>query len=293
MKTVQMTQGQYQRKRAYHIDPLMAASVEIIEPEFFHRHNGEIDADDLAKEEKRKRSVLGIIAALVLFLLIVPYSQVTQTSVDAAPNSATVSPGDADMQVAKVQLTLKSMGYSLVVDGVYGPQTGKAIRHFQKANGLYVDGIVGPRTAAILFATGAAATQPAKRLNQYGLNGLPFAPAGLDACAEMVYYMRQAGLPERFGDGGRHQRWTRSDGLGWRESKCRNDVTSSTGCCVGYWQNYISSHLSRMSAYRPRIINECKVDERSDILGTSALAKQKQACVTKVVYDISGLAPWN
>jgi hypothetical protein len=35
------------------------------------------------------------------------------------------------------------------------------------------------------------------------------------------------------------------------------------------------------------------VNGRSDILGESPLAKQKQMCVTKVVFDISGYGPWS
>lgn len=39
----------------------------------------------------------------------------------------------------KVQQVLKDKGfYSGPIDGVYGPQTGDAIRAFQKANGLHV-----------------------------------------------------------------------------------------------------------------------------------------------------------
>lgn len=138
---------------------------------------------------------------------------------------------------------------------------------------------------------------PAKRLNPpapppMGLNGLPFAFWVMDECQEMMFYMNQAGLPQRFGDSGRHQLWVHSDGIGWRESKCDNTAVSLTKCCVGYWQNYISSHLSSQSQYRHRIVYECQVTSRSDILGESPLQKQKQACVTKVVYDISGLIPW-
>lgn len=200
----------------------------------------------------------------------------------------------------EVQTILVHHGYSLKIDGIYGPQTQKAIRNWQKANRLFVDGIAGPVTLTSLRNSingPATGTVPALRLNpppqqEFGLNGLPFAPDGLDNCQEMVFYMQQAGLPDRFDDSGRHSRWTRSDGFGWRESKCNNSAISQTGCCGGYWQEYISSHLSRGSAYRERIIDECQVNEMNDIKGDSPLQKQRQACVTKVVFDISGFSPW-
>lgn len=207
----------------------------------------------------------------------------------------------------EVQMILSHHGYRLKIDGIFGQKTDKAVRHWQRSNKLTVDGVPGPVTMKSLrnsikqetkwlLDTSIPLTEtkpltPPVRQGQ-GLNSLPFAPEGIDSCAEMVFYMQQAGLPDRFGDSGRHQRWTHSDGIGWRESKCTNTAISSIGCCVGYWQNYISSHLSRQSQYRDRIINECQVNGRSDILGDDPLQKQKQACVTKVVYDISGLSPW-
>jgi hypothetical protein len=96
----------------------------------------------------------------------------------------------------------------------------------------------------------------------------------------MTFYRQQAGLPDVF------------DSLGYRESRCRNEDSVRTFCCYGYFQNYISSHLSRQSAYRDRIITECQVHGADDINSDNPLEKQKSACVTAVVYSISGLRPW-
>ena len=54
-------------------------------------------------------------------------------------------------EVRAVQVQLNAVGYPVVVDGSYGPQTAGAVSDFQKAFGLYVDGIVGPETHAALF----------------------------------------------------------------------------------------------------------------------------------------------
>lgn len=189
---------------------------------------------------------------------------------------AQVERGDRGAEVTEVQTILSGFGYTVSVDGVFGAQTEKAVRSWQKSNGLQVDGVVGPATIASL--------RSATRLNNAhqvtGLNGLPFAPEGLSNCDEMNFYRGQAGLPDEFA------------ALGWRESNCRNEDSVRTFCCYGYWQNYISSHLSRHSAYRQRIIDQCQVTGADDINSDDPLEKQKQACVTAVVYSISGLSPW-
>jgi hypothetical protein len=52
--------------------------------------------------------------------------------------------------VREVQRLLNSQGGRLAEDGDFGPKTDKAVRDFQRLNGLVVDGIVGPRTMAKL-----------------------------------------------------------------------------------------------------------------------------------------------
>jgi hypothetical protein len=103
-----------------------------------------------------------------------------------------------------------------------------------------------------------------------GLNGLPFAPAGMSGCDEMEFYRAQWGLPQVF------------DGMGYRESNCRNDVENR--CCHGYWQLHESywSHVPK-----------CEVYSIYDAQGTSGLSKQKNACLALHVYGISGCGAWS
>lgn len=58
--------------------------------------------------------------------------------------------GDQGAIVREVQGNLRLAGAQLKVDGVFGPQTDKAVRAFQAAHHLPVDGVVGPRTMAAL-----------------------------------------------------------------------------------------------------------------------------------------------
>ncbi|QGQ48039.1 peptidoglycan-binding domain-containing protein [Metabacillus sediminilitoris] len=64
-------------------------------------------------------------------------------------NSKFIDFGDSGEQVKKVQRQLNSKRFGLPrygSDGVFGEETEKAVRAFQKQQGILVDGIVGPVT---------------------------------------------------------------------------------------------------------------------------------------------------
>ena len=76
---------------------------------------------------------------------------------EASPRSSNLQLGSEGARVREIQIQLRNWGFPLnpanrlAVDGVFGAQTDRAVREFQKYVGLSVDGIVGPRTMDALF----------------------------------------------------------------------------------------------------------------------------------------------
>ena len=86
------------------------------------------------------------------------------TIVDGAPASTPGRPtlrlGSKGPDVSRLQQKLADAGYSLLVDGDFGPGTQGAVEQFQADNGLDVDGVVGPATWAALDSAVAPGPEP-------------------------------------------------------------------------------------------------------------------------------------
>ena len=68
-------------------------------------------------------------------------------SVDAVlPVDSLLRRGDRDEDVKALQRALRSIGYDLEIDGVFGRITLECVKSFQATHGLTRDGIVGPLT---------------------------------------------------------------------------------------------------------------------------------------------------
>ena len=137
--------------------------------------------------------------------------------------------------------------------------------------------------AAVLSLAGAAPVddlQPAERGGQHqvidraptGLHGMPFAPEHLTGCDEASWYRQQAGLPDHF------------DGVIFRESSCRNDVSS--WCCHG-WAQIHRIHLGS------DWIMACDVHSIDDLLGVEPLDKQRNLCAAAGLFAIQGADAWD
>jgi len=69
-------------------------------------------------------------------------------------------------RVKEIQAALKSAGfYSGKIDGIKGKATRRAIREFQKANGLTADGVVGKKTWELLsrYSQGSGRSEEATK----------------------------------------------------------------------------------------------------------------------------------
>ncbi|MEV6305930.1 peptidoglycan-binding protein [Actinoplanes sp. NPDC051861] len=58
----------------------------------------------------------------------------------------TTRQGSKDHQVTTLQYLLQAHGHTVTVDGVFGAQTGDAVRAYQRAKNLPDNGVVGPET---------------------------------------------------------------------------------------------------------------------------------------------------
>lgn len=70
----------------------------------------------------------------------------TPTTPTPATTSIWLTVGSSGDDVTTVQTILAHHGWSVKIDGDYGPITEAIVTRFQAASGLYVDGIVGPVT---------------------------------------------------------------------------------------------------------------------------------------------------
>ena len=102
------------------------------------------------------RKVGVAIAAVTVLAPLAQQTAQAQQTATAAQNDGMLRRGDRGPAVAAIQQVL-----GIPADGIFGPQTRRAVRAFQARNGLEVDGIVGPITrGALNGGSGSASSGP-------------------------------------------------------------------------------------------------------------------------------------
>ncbi len=92
---------------------------------------------------KQKKLILAAALIFAVNILIIALAQSAEASL--------YKRGSSGATVTQIQTRLKSWGYySGSVDGIYGSATERAVKYFQRTNGLTPDGQAGDKTLAAL-----------------------------------------------------------------------------------------------------------------------------------------------
>lgn len=92
---------------------------------------------------KQKKLILAVALIFAVNIFIIALAQ--------PADAAVYKRGSSGATVTQIQTRLKSWGYyDGAVDGIYGSATERAVRYFQRVNGLAVDGQTGDKTLAAL-----------------------------------------------------------------------------------------------------------------------------------------------
>jgi hypothetical protein len=181
------------------------------------------------------------------------------TGVSAAPATQASTP----QAPAKVNNTLRAldrlrqMGYTWTTDA----GALKAIKHWQRVNGLVVDGDVGPQTLASLGLSGANVNAPAVRVNP---------PAPQPSC-DTECIIREV-WPDDLED--------KAVRTAKRESGPNLLVTAHNACCYGNFQIYFQAHRAMLADFG--------VHQPSDLYDPRV-----NATVAYALYQQVGWQPWN
>ena len=193
-----------------------------------------------------------IIAVASLSALLIPSAPQAEAG---HPQTVPVLSAPAARENSKALTALDRLarfGYSVDTPA----RAQRAIRHWQRANGLVVDGIAGPQTLASL--TAATATQPAVRVNP------PAAAPEMD-----VESLIRAAWPD--------DSENEAVRIATRESRLQPGARNS--CCYGLFQINFAPHRAWLAAMGITSASQL-LDAQTNINAALAL------------YQAAGWAPW-
>ena len=118
---------------------------------YFQKNNGLV-RDSVAGEDTLKK----LFSTSAVPYSATPTATPKPTTPIASIPTGTLRQGDKNTSVKVMQQKLISLGYLTgTADGIFGAQTYRAVREFQKDNALYADGIAGNKTIAALNSANA------------------------------------------------------------------------------------------------------------------------------------------
>lgn len=205
--------------------------------------------------------LLLVLCSILVFMAYTP-------SHAQSPQSSALTRGPLHPRVSAdvttlVQTRLHSFGYTIAIDGQYGPQTRRVIAAWQKVNGLTVDGYAGAQTLATLGPISfTAAPVPAVRQTP------ALHPSGPGS--ESVEAIIRDVWPDDLED------WAVR--IATRESRLVPTVRNY--CCYGLFQIYYSVHRGWLSNYG--------VNSPSDLYDPRV-----NATVALALYQQTGPSPWS
>jgi 3D (Asp-Asp-Asp) domain-containing protein len=103
--------------------------------------------------------------------------------------SSNLSLGSRGTQVVQLQEALNTKGYECgAADGIFGPKTNTAVIGFQRDAGLLIDGIVGPQTGRALGLTSWLGSNTVSRAGSVrGAQTVSMVATGYDSSYESNY----------------------------------------------------------------------------------------------------------
>ncbi len=96
------------------------------------------------------KKLRSLVAGLVLTIVALSAIPVLPGSASAGTGWPIERRGKHTLNVWAVQYLLRSHGYRLEADGIFGPQTEDRVKRFQRRHNLEVDGVIGPQTWPLL-----------------------------------------------------------------------------------------------------------------------------------------------
>lgn len=195
-------------------------------------------------------------AAVAVAVAVMPLLDVASTV--ARPVTVPTGTATSTADTLRALDVLHRYGYTINT----AARAGRAIRHWQRINGLTVDGIVGPQTLDSLHLP-ATVTQPAVRLNP------PAPPTSFGAPGDPEQAIRAA-WPDNLED--------HAVAIAMRESRLQPGVR--TWCCFGLMQ----IHKQHLSWLCPQL-GICTTDQLYD--------PTLNAQAAYALYQRDGWTPWS